>query len=112
MRFSIVGSRTSHRRNTPGASDRRDTGPVFDESDFNTLGYRLLQEGNLEGAVYLFEKAAQLYPDSWNAYDSLGEALAQAGLKERAIECYRKSLELNPRNANGRETLKRLETGQ
>jgi tetratricopeptide (TPR) repeat protein len=90
---------------------RRDTGPVFDENDFNALGYRHLQERNIEAAVYVFEKGAQLYPDSWNAYDSLGEALIQAGRKERAIASYRKSLELNPRNAGGREALQRLEAG-
>lgn len=91
---------------------RRDTGPVFEESDFNALGYRLVQERNIETAVYVFEKGAQLFPDSWNAFDSLGEALLQAGQKERAIASYRKSLELNPRNTDGQETLKRLEAGQ
>jgi predicted negative regulator of RcsB-dependent stress response len=91
---------------------RRDTGPVFEESDFNALGYRLLQERNLETAVFVFEKGVQLFPDSWNAFDSLGEALVQAGQKGRAIASYRKSLELNPGNAGGQETLKRLEAGQ
>jgi carboxyl-terminal processing protease len=90
---------------------RRDTGPVFEEGDFNALGYRLLQERSLETAVYVFEKAVQLYPESWNAYDSLGEALVQAGQRDRAIETYRKSLELNPRSAGGQEALKRLEAG-
>ncbi len=76
---------------------RRDKdGPVFDEADFNALGYKLMQENKLEAAVYMFEKGAELYPDSWNAYDSLGECLAKAGKRERAIESYRRSLELNP----------------
>lgn len=91
---------------------QRDTGPVFDEADFNALGYELLQAGNLESAIYMFEKGVQLFPDSWNAFDSLGEALLQAGQRDRAISSYRKSVELNPRNASGQETLKRLEAGQ
>jgi tetratricopeptide (TPR) repeat protein len=92
---------------------RRDKGgPVFDEADFNALGYRLMQENKLEAAVYAFEKGTELYPDSWNAYDSLGECLAKAGQKERAIEGYRKSLELNPGNKNGQAALKRLEEGK
>ena len=91
---------------------RRDTGPVFDENDFNNLGYRLVQEGNLEAGVYVFEKNAQLYADSWNAHDSLAEALLQAGQKERAIASYRRSLELNPQSKSGREALKRLEAGK
>jgi tetratricopeptide (TPR) repeat protein len=92
---------------------RRDKGgPVFDEADFNALGYRLMQENKIEDAVYVFEKGAELYPDSWNAYDSLGECLAKAGRKDRAIASYRKSLELNPGNAGGRAALQRLEEGK
>ncbi len=92
---------------------RRDKdGPVFDEADFNALGYKLMQENKLEAAVYMFEKGAELYPDSWNAFDSLGECLAKAGKKERAIESYRRSLELNPGNANGRAAMQQLEAGK
>ena len=87
-------------------------GPVFEEADFNNLGYRLLQENKIEAAVYVLGKTAELYPDSWNAYDSLGEVLAKMGQKERAIESYRKSLELNPGNKNGQAALKRLEEGK
>ncbi len=86
----------------------RDTGPVFDEDDFNALGYQLLQAGNVESAVYVFEKNAQLYPDSWNAHDSLGEALLKAGRKEEAIRHYRKSLELNPRNQGAKKILEEM----
>jgi carboxyl-terminal processing protease len=88
---------------------KRQNGPVFDENDFNNLGYRLLQENKLESAVYVFEKNVQLYPESWNAWDSLGEILSKAGQKERAIKSYRKSLELNPGNRNAKEVLKQLE---
>ncbi len=92
---------------------RRDKdGPVFDEADFNALGYKLMQEKKLDAAVYVFEMGTELYPDSWNAYDSFGECLATAGQKERAIASYRKSLELNPGNANGRAALQKLEAGQ
>jgi hypothetical protein len=86
----------------------RDTGPVFDEADFNDLGYQLLQAGNVESAVYVFEKGVQLYPESWNAHDSLGEALLKAGRKEQAIQHYEKSLELNPRNQGAKKTLEEL----
>jgi tetratricopeptide (TPR) repeat protein len=87
----------------------RREGPVFDEGDFNALGYQLLQTGNLEGAVYVFEKTIQLYPDSWNAHDSLGEALLKAGRKEQAAEHHRKSPELNPRNHGARKILEELQ---
>jgi tetratricopeptide (TPR) repeat protein len=91
---------------------RRQDGPVFDENDFNNLGYQLLQENKLESAVYVFEMNVRLYPESWNAWDSLGEILSKAGQKERAIKSYRKSLELNPGNKNGGAMLKQLEEKQ
>jgi len=91
---------------------RESNGPVFDEGDFNTLGYRLLQENHPESAVFVLEKTVGLYPGSWNAWDSLGEVAAKSGRKERAIASYRKSLELNPNNKNGRAMLDRLEKEQ
>ena len=91
---------------------RRESGPVFEEIDFNNLGYKLLQGGNPAAAVCVLEMCARLYPGSWNAHDSLGEAQAQAGQRERAIESYRRSLELNPGDAQGREMMKKLETAQ
>jgi carboxyl-terminal processing protease len=90
----------------------RQNGPVFDENDFNNLGYQLLQENKLESAAYVFETNVRLYPGSGNAYDSLGEVLLKAGMKERAIESYRKSLELDPNNNNAKAVLKKLDQGQ
>jgi len=91
------------------SSRREHGGPVFDEADFNALGYRLLEENSLEFALYVFTKNVQLYPGSSNAYDSLGEAFVKAGRKAEAIESYRRSLALNPGNANARSKLKDLE---
>jgi tetratricopeptide (TPR) repeat protein len=88
---------------------KRPDGPVFDENDFNVLGYKFAGENRLEFALYVFEKNTRLYPDSWNAWDSLGETAAKAGRNEQAIANYRKSLELNPKNKNGQEMLKQLE---
>lgn len=88
---------------------RRETGPVFDEADFNRLGYRLLQNGDVEAAAFVFGKNVELYPDSANTYDSLAEAYMNAGRKELAISHYRMSLELNPGNANARSMIERLE---
>ena len=70
---------------------------------------RFLQENKVEPALFVMEKTVELFPDSWNAWDSLGEVSAKAGKKDRAIECYRKSLELNPKNKNGRAMLEQLE---
>jgi hypothetical protein len=46
--------------------------------DINALGSRLIEERNLDSAAFVFEKNIELYPCSWNVWDSLGEVLARA----------------------------------
>jgi carboxyl-terminal processing protease len=87
---------------------RRDTGPIFDEADFNRLGYELLQSGDLEAATFVLGKNVELYPDSANTYDSLAEAYMSAGRTDLAISHYQRSLELNPGNDNARVRIEQL----
>ena len=88
----------------------------FNEQDLNTLGYQLLARGRVDDAIEVFKLNVEVFPQSWNPYDSLGEAYAAKGEKALAIENYRKSIALNPKNDNGRTALERLEkpasTGQ
>ena len=88
---------------------REGAGPVLDQNDINNLGYKLLEQKNLESAIYVFERNIVLFPTSANAYDSMAEALALAGRREQAIENYGKALALDPTNANARAKLKELE---
>lgn len=82
----------------------------FDEIEMNRLGYQLINQNNLKGAIEIFKMNVELYPEAWNVYDSLGEGYMLLGEKELAIKYYKKSLEINPDNVNGVEMLKRLET--
>jgi predicted alpha/beta superfamily hydrolase/Flp pilus assembly protein TadD len=81
----------------------------FEESEFNALGYRLMGTERMKDAVAVFKLNVELYPDSWNAYDSLAEAYMNSGDNEKALINYKKSLELNPENTNAKEMLKKLE---
>lgn len=83
----------------------------FVEGQLNASGYRFLQAGRAPLAVAMFRAYADLYPESWNAYDSLGEALLATGDSAGSIAMYERSLELNPENANGREALARIRSG-
>ena len=74
----------------------------FFESELNGYGYVFFQRGDFDNAVRLFEINAELFPSSWNVYDSLGEALAARGDADRALAMYRRSLELNPESETGR----------
>ena len=78
------------------------------EKTLNTLGYEQLRAKRTDEAVALFKLNVELYPKSFNTYDSLGEAYMVQGDNEAAIRNYRKSLELNPKHTNAAEMLKKL----
>ena len=80
----------------------------FLETEFNAYGYIFLQQGRVDEAITMFKINVDLYPESWNAYDSLGEALVAADKTDEAVKMYEKSLALNPENTNGTEVLARI----
>jgi CubicO group peptidase (beta-lactamase class C family) len=85
-------------------------GPAKDYSPnvLNSVGYVLIEAGDLPGAIKMFEENVKLYPDDANAYDSLGEGYMDAGKKDEAIANYKKSLQLNPKNDNAVKMLKKM----
>jgi len=80
----------------------------FDEYLINGFGYELLGTGKVSEAIEIFKFNVELFPESFNVYDSLGEAFMKNGDTKMAIENYKKSLELNPENNNAKEMLKKL----
>ncbi|HEX8187051.1 MAG TPA: serine hydrolase [Pyrinomonadaceae bacterium] len=86
--------------------------PSVSEQRLNALGYELLRAKRPRESVAVFALNAELYPQSFNVYDSLADAYAQGGDREQAIKNYRRSLELNPGNRNAAEMLKKLEGGR
>jgi CubicO group peptidase (beta-lactamase class C family) len=87
-----------------GLQDEGSATPVS-EGTVNNMGYWLLGRERLDEAIALFELNVELYPESWNVYDSLGEAQLEKGLREEALANYRRSLELNPENRGARRVL-------
>ncbi len=80
----------------------------LNENTINDIGYYALNKKNFDGAIAIFSLNVDLYPDSWNVYDSLGEAYLMAGNTMAAIENYKRSVELNPDNKNGKKILENL----
>ena len=80
----------------------------FSERELNSLGYQLLNQGEKQAAVRIFELNTMEFPTSSNTYDSLGEAYSKIGQKERAIQAYTKAVELDPNNLNSRRMLRKL----
>jgi predicted alpha/beta superfamily hydrolase len=77
------------------------------EPIINTLGYQALQRDTIK-AIEFFQLNIDLYPDSYNVYDSMGEAWMAKGDYKKAIAYYEKSLALNPNNENGKEMIKKM----
>lgn len=80
----------------------------FPERELGYVGYEELLQGRSQRAVSLLTLVAEMYPDSWKAWDQLGQALEDAEQVERAIDAYRRSLELDPDNTPAREAIRRL----
>ena len=83
--------------------------PTVNEARLNNVGYAFMRGKKVPEAIFIFKLNTELYPASWNTYDSLGEAYMTNGDKDLAIENYKKSLALNPQNAGGAAALKKLE---
>lgn len=81
----------------------------IEEASINTFGYDLLNMENFARAIEVFKLNVEVFPESFNVYDSYAEALMKSGDIENAILNYNKSLEINPDNANAREMLQTLE---
>ncbi|WP_299098408.1 DUF6090 family protein [uncultured Winogradskyella sp.] len=91
------------------AQDRDNPDYNISERYINSLGYYYLNTFKKpEDAIKIFKLNIELYPDSWNPYDSYGECLVRMGDLENGIKNYKKSLELNPENENAIKVLKEL----
>lgn len=75
----------------------------------NKAGYDFMRRGLLADALHAFRLNRDLFPESWNVYDSYAEALLANGDREEAVANYRKAVELNPSRDAGRQRLAALE---
>jgi hypothetical protein len=72
------------------------------EADINNLGYQLLGGGKIEDAIEVFKKNTEMYPASWNVWDSLAEGYMNKGDKKLAVDIYKKALRMAPENQQER----------
>jgi glyoxylase-like metal-dependent hydrolase (beta-lactamase superfamily II) len=109
--FSLIEAAAPDERVRAVVADRGSKSPkyYFLERDVNARGYFLLQQQKkLPEAVRMFRVNAELFPASWNVWDSLGEGLLANGDVAGARKAYEKSIELNPENRNGKEALEKI----
>lgn len=80
----------------------------FRERKLNELGYYLIEQDRVEESIEIFKLNAEIYPKSYNVYDSLGESYYLHKNYEMALLNYKKSLEINPENNNAEEMIRKL----
>lgn len=70
------------------------TAMALRETNLNLMGYALLQQGDKDRAIGVFQWTAAAYPQSANAQDSLSEAYETTGQKDLALATARKAKDL------------------
>ena len=68
------------------------------EVTLNIIGYQLLQAGENDKAIEVFEYNVELYPNSANVYDSLGDGFDKIGKKKKALKNYKKAVSIGEGN--------------
>ena len=87
----------------------RSDDPAVNEDRINRKGYDLISKKNVVLARDLFKINTELYPESFNVYDSYAEACMLLDQYDLAVENYTKSLELNPKNQNAVEMIEKMQ---
>jgi tetratricopeptide (TPR) repeat protein len=82
------------------------------ESMINAMGYDLLDNGEIDAAIKVFDLNAETFPLSANTWDSLAEAVMTKGNHESAIRYYRVSLKLDPESSNAAQMIERMTAEQ
>jgi len=72
---------------------------IVDAGHLNNLGYFLIFQNKLEGAINAFLLVTYAYPTSANAFDSLGDGYVAARQKEKAREAFETAIRLAPTDA-------------
>lgn len=78
---------------------------LFTEAQINQLGYQFMNKGDINKAAEIFKFNIDVFPSSFNVYDSYAEALMNLEDYKRSIYYYKKSLEINPENLNAEKMI-------
>jgi hypothetical protein len=78
------------------------------EQLINEIAYGLMAQEKKKQALQFFQLNIELYPNSFNAFNSLGEYYLSIKNQELAIKSFKISLQLNPNNQNAINKLKTL----
>ncbi|MEO1031240.1 MAG: hypothetical protein AAFX55_07530 [Bacteroidota bacterium] len=78
------------------------------KEEFSKAGHRLLDQGNREGALFVFKSIAELYPESIGTWFTLGNIQMDMKQYEKATASFQKILDLEPTGMLARTAKKRI----
>jgi tetratricopeptide (TPR) repeat protein len=78
------------------------------ESGINTQGLKFLELKKFDEAIKVLALNTQLFPNSWNTWDSLAEAYMQKGETHIATGFFNKSIEINPENSHAKTMIEKM----
>ena len=79
------------------------------KEEFSNAGNRVLNQGNLEGALFIFDLMSDLYPDSTGTWYSLGNIQVSLKQYDKAIASFQKIIDLQPKGMLARTAKKKIE---
>jgi tetratricopeptide (TPR) repeat protein len=82
------------------------------ESGINTQGLKFMELKKFDEAIKVLTLNTQLFPNSWNTWDSLAEAYMQKGEAHIATGFFKKSIQLNANNSHAKEMVERMASSQ
>jgi tetratricopeptide (TPR) repeat protein len=82
------------------------------EAGLNTQGLKFMDLKKFDEAIKVLALNTELFPNSWNTWDSLAEAYMQKGELHIATGFFKKSIELNPNNGHAKEMIEKMANGQ
>ena len=78
------------------------------EASINAMGYQLLEDGEIDAAIKVFDLNTRTFPLSANTWDSLADAMMTKGNYKTAILYYCESAKLDPSSTNASRMIKRM----
>lgn len=93
-------------RSKSPADSKPSVGASIDiSSDLILRGNALEDDGDIQGAMLLYEQAIQVDPSSWRAHMNLGNVLRSQGRIEEAVREYDAAVNFNPESAGAHVNL-------
>jgi tetratricopeptide (TPR) repeat protein len=82
------------------------------EAGLNTQGLKLLELKKFDEAIKVLTLNTELFPNSFNTWDSLAEAYMAKGETHIATGFYKKSIQLNPDNNHAKAMIEQMAKGK